>query len=1421
MDALYIQPLEEDGVMTEEVERGRRGEHEKGGNEALSLTGSTTEEETDEDSEPEPPPVVRRKVSFADAFGLNLVSVKEFDDVEVESEVSQPPEMEATHPLEEFYMSCLFTAPSSPEELDQRLQVQMIELESIELLPGTTTLRGTIRVVNLCYSKSVYARITLDCWNSYFDLLAEYVPGSSDMKTDRFTFKYTLIPPFERQGTRLEFCLRYDTSVGTFWANNKDINYVLFLHQKGQVKEQGSQVLEESPSYKSKRSCLRANRRGSAEEQTKEAFNTATVSTKAKANHKAEEAARKTVDNTDIQSLLYHEEHKLLVDSVKSRHRATRLARVRDYLSQKRQHVPKAYSHDSAGGQKVSQPVPAPRSDSASCLYNRLKKQPNESPQVLTYHQIPLLTLDWNNDKPRLRGAADTDDIWARSAKLTLSKASEEKIEDTPSVSDIWETFLNGTDDTTDKETSVCDVWQEFLNGPSSKDHSGVPESEWLQTAASVSPSNDKEPQIQYAASSQEFQEFQVGTDTSTTLQAHTSAASQLLSDKLETPLANVSLITEDDQPAEACVSSPRDDNTVTRDASQRSQTNSVIDTSQEFCLEGATPVSEGSVDSSAECHEHAIWEQEREGIIGEAEGIGGDEPFMLHTADLVTSSGESKTTDMTVMPESQNASTVDRISQGARLDEGLSSRGEGEVTGTAHNAMDDTLAFKETIRQGTKDGERFVFSTSRQRAEEGIVTNCTENKVSREEEIFRPHETEECEISQRYADEKQCEEFRLNQKSKNPLQEKKRDENEIGPAQSHAHEFNPNQTCEENFRPSLVMESEFNLDELENRDMASINKEGSRETQMENSYCEKSNETKRLIGAEAEIICELDEEALRHNDEALQLNSSGNTSIISEIHNKWGKQTGEELYVQKEEEDATLTQVEENMMKTQTGEHVLASNQTEEGKSLSNSKISIEQHEINLSAQSTHTVESGESTKVFQSDHDTFRPFPPDKCNSNPTEVVEVRWISSQDVMKGQREDVVSEISQGEVIAKENVAKKDNSTELQNQPETIERIEADMSQRDIDERVSIGELKTVATGELMGNVEGPQGERKNAPAELKEQELSAEGESFPHVEYKKPSEGTKEPIKAENIVALEVMESRVEEMFIERFGEDLVRDIWEEVFGQRAQASKRDTNITDGVGADMGLADIPDITCDCHLLFEKDVSDAFDSGIFSLTELPTDPNLSLCQGLEETIMTNSNEYSPKERSQSVTTIEQTPFLSELQTDLNLSAHLSQDLTSTLAALSRQSLTKSAQTLSPLRDQENCSQIKNRSLNRQETGRQIEDCVVAHKENFNRSVHPSHKHLSPSSEKLKESDGLVCWSILYMLSHITRLLICGLLVAGFFVIIFLYDFPAFFAFYIFSLSWWFYKWKSHRMTMKRGIGHEFAERRESVKECSV
>lgn len=242
-------------------EGGVREEDERGS--LYTQKGATDESDESDGSEPEPPAVICRKVSFADAFGLDLVYVKEFDSTDpTGAEVADPPDAEVkVKEPDEYFLSSLFTVPSSPEELEQRLQDQKLELESIELLPGTTVLRGIIRVVNLCYNKSLYIRMTLDCWKTSFDLLAEYVPGSSDGTTDRFAFRLTLVPPFEMEGTRVEFCLRYETSVGTFWANNSDMNYVLFCHKKGGRDLIAMEPqLEEVNNWREKRTCLKVNR---------------------------------------------------------------------------------------------------------------------------------------------------------------------------------------------------------------------------------------------------------------------------------------------------------------------------------------------------------------------------------------------------------------------------------------------------------------------------------------------------------------------------------------------------------------------------------------------------------------------------------------------------------------------------------------------------------------------------------------------------------------------------------------------------------------------------------------------------------------------------------------------------------------------------------------------------------------------------------------------------------------------------------------------------------------------------------------------------------------------------------------------------------------------------------------------------------
>lgn len=188
---------------------------------------------SDEDSEPELPPCGSRRVSFADAKGLSLVQVKEFDTWDVPKLPGYDCYESSGTDEDDYFLSTLnFCLPSSADELLNKVQQQKVELETIELLPGTTVLRGVIRVLNICFSKAVYIRTTLDSWSSHFDLLAEHIPGSSDNLTDRFSFKLTLVPPFGEQGARVDFCLRYESPVGTFWANNKSKNYVLLCQKR-------------------------------------------------------------------------------------------------------------------------------------------------------------------------------------------------------------------------------------------------------------------------------------------------------------------------------------------------------------------------------------------------------------------------------------------------------------------------------------------------------------------------------------------------------------------------------------------------------------------------------------------------------------------------------------------------------------------------------------------------------------------------------------------------------------------------------------------------------------------------------------------------------------------------------------------------------------------------------------------------------------------------------------------------------------------------------------------------------------------------------------------------------------------------------------------------------------------------------------
>lgn len=205
-----------------------------------------------DDGDLEPPTTVTRKVSFADAFGFDLVSVKEFDTWDVP--IVSPNFETESEKIEEFYLTPDFILPSI-SGLMERLYAKKVSLESVDFIPDTTSMKGIIRVLNVSYEKQLYVRMSLDDWHSFYDLLAEYIPDSSNGKTDQFCFTITLVSPYQKEGARVEFCICYETPIGTFWDNNDGSNYVLTCQKKETFVEVDKS--SEDVADKNKKSCLK------------------------------------------------------------------------------------------------------------------------------------------------------------------------------------------------------------------------------------------------------------------------------------------------------------------------------------------------------------------------------------------------------------------------------------------------------------------------------------------------------------------------------------------------------------------------------------------------------------------------------------------------------------------------------------------------------------------------------------------------------------------------------------------------------------------------------------------------------------------------------------------------------------------------------------------------------------------------------------------------------------------------------------------------------------------------------------------------------------------------------------------------------------------------------------------------------------
>ena len=118
----------------------------------------------------------------------------------------------------------LFQQPGGLPSFLDFVRVRRVCLENALVSdPINLCIKGSVRVCNLDFHKSVHIRYTTDSWKSFSDLQAVYVPNSCDGFSDKFTF--TLYCRTLRVGQRLEFAVRFQCKGNQYWDNNGGVNY--------------------------------------------------------------------------------------------------------------------------------------------------------------------------------------------------------------------------------------------------------------------------------------------------------------------------------------------------------------------------------------------------------------------------------------------------------------------------------------------------------------------------------------------------------------------------------------------------------------------------------------------------------------------------------------------------------------------------------------------------------------------------------------------------------------------------------------------------------------------------------------------------------------------------------------------------------------------------------------------------------------------------------------------------------------------------------------------------------------------------------------------------------------------------------------------------------------------------------------------
>ena len=189
---------------------------------------------------------VRKRVSFADDIGLNLVSVRVVENSDSPPTLTLPPTLlsivnsdegetessNTTSPTSKKASSNAgatlllnFSQPcTNNESFLYRVQTSSVALEKVTVNSGDSSFSGTILVKNIAFEKTVRLRVTLNDWFTHFEVAAMFLETANDSKSiDRFI----VTVPVPHCAERAQFAVCYEVKGTEYWDNNFGANYII------------------------------------------------------------------------------------------------------------------------------------------------------------------------------------------------------------------------------------------------------------------------------------------------------------------------------------------------------------------------------------------------------------------------------------------------------------------------------------------------------------------------------------------------------------------------------------------------------------------------------------------------------------------------------------------------------------------------------------------------------------------------------------------------------------------------------------------------------------------------------------------------------------------------------------------------------------------------------------------------------------------------------------------------------------------------------------------------------------------------------------------------------------------------------------------------------------------------------------------